>query len=50
MHDLFLLKHCICVHTDMINAIMAQGALVGTRVSFCVPLQSNSLTSLNTWT
>lgn len=34
MHDLFLLKHCICVHTDVINAIMAQGALVGTRGKF----------------
>lgn len=27
MHDLFSLKLCICVHTDMINAIMVHCAL-----------------------
>ena len=38
MHDLFPLKRCICVHTDMINAIMVQCALGGPRVEFLCPI------------
>ena len=37
-HDLFSLKHCICVHTDMINAIKVQCALGGTRGEFLCPI------------
>lgn len=38
MHDLFSLKHCICVHTDMINALMGHCALGHTRNEFLCPI------------
>lgn len=38
MHDLFSLKHCICVHTDMINALMVQCALEDTRGELLCPI------------
>lgn len=37
MPDLFSLKHCICVHIDMINAIMAQCALGGHKELVSMP-------------
>lgn len=37
MHDLLSLKHCICDHTDMINAITVQCALEDTRGELLCP-------------
>lgn len=38
VHDLFPLKHCVCVHTDMINAVKVQCALGDTCGEFLCPI------------
>lgn len=38
IHDLFSLKHCICVHTDVMNAIMGQCAPEDTRGELLCPI------------